>query len=121
MILVDTSIWITHFRFGNHHLQQLLLDGMVLCHPFIIGELACGNLRNRKEILPLLQTLPMAQMPEDSEVLQFIESKRLFGTGIGLIDVHLLISSMLSRVMLWTADKRVHKAAAKLHILYQQS
>ena len=91
-----------------------------MCHPFIIGELACGNLKNRKEIISLLQTLPTAQTAEDYEILQFIESKKLFGTGIGLIDVHLLVSALLSRAFLWTADIKLHKAAGRLNILYRQ-
>lgn len=93
---------------------------MVLCHPFIIGELACGHLKNRDEIISLLQTLPMAQTADDDEVLQFIESNQLFGTGLGLIDIHLLASSLLSRAVLWTADTKLHGAAVKLNILYRQ-
>ena len=91
---------------------------MVLCHPLIIGELACGRLKNRKEIIPLLQTLPTAQTAQDDEVLQFIESKKLFGTGIGFIDAHLLVSALLTRAFLWTADAKLHQAAAKMDILY---
>jgi len=95
------------------------LEGVVSCHPFIIGELACGNLKNRKEILSLLHTLPTAQTAEEEEVLQFVESKKLFGTGIGLIDVHLLMSALLTRAFLWTTDTKLHKAAAHLDILYK--
>jgi predicted nucleic acid-binding protein len=119
MVLVDTSIWISHFRENNSHLKKLLLDESVACHPFIIGELACGNIKNRKEIIPLLQALPQALAAENDEVLQFIEHKKLMGIGIGLIDVHLLASSLLTDLPLWTADKRLRTTAAKFNILYK--
>lgn len=92
---------------------------MVLCHPFIVGELACGNLKNRKEIISLLQTLPIAVTADDEEVLQFIESGKLFGTGIGFVDAHLLASALLEKSSLWTDDAKLHRAAAKLDILYR--
>lgn len=119
MVLVDTSIWIFHFKKGNPHLKELLLDEYVVCHPFIIGELACGRLKNRKEIISLLRALPQAQTAEDDEILQFIESKRLMGLGIGIVDVHLLASALLTKVSLWTADKRLYTAASKLNIIYK--
>ena len=119
MILVDTSIWISHFKETNSHLNKLLLDELVACHPFIIGELACGNIKNRKEIISLLKALPQAQVAEDDEILQFIEHKKLMGTGIGIIDVHLLASSLLTNLDLWTADKRLCTTASKFNILYK--
>ena len=119
MVLVDTSIWISHFRENNSHLKKLLLDESVACHPFIIGELACGNIKNRKEIIPLLQALPKALVAENDEVLQFIEQKKLMGIGIGLIDVHLLASSLLTGVPLWTTDKRMRTTASKFNIIYK--
>ena len=119
MVLVDTSIWISHFREGNQHLRDLLRDEFVVCHPFVIGELACGNIKNRKEIISLLQALPQAKTVDDDEILQFIENKRLMGLGIGLIDVHLLASSLLTNVSLWTADKQLGSVASKLNILYR--
>ena len=117
MVLVDTSIWISHFREGNSHLKELLEDESVACHPFIIGELACGGLKNRNEIISLLKALPQVQTAESDEILQFIENKRLFGTGLGFVDVHLLASALLTRALLWTADKPLQRAAAKLDIL----
>ncbi len=120
MVLVDTSVWIFHFRKESSHLKELLLEGEVICHPFIIGELACGNLRNRGEIISLLQTLSQARTAEDEEILEFIEYKKLMGAGIGLIDVHLLASSLLTDVLLWTEDRQLQKAAAKLKILYRK-
>ena len=119
MVLVDTSIWISHFRKNNSHLKKLLLDESVACHPFIIDELACGNIKNRKEIIPLLQALPQALIAENDEVLQFIEQKKIMGMGIGLIDVHLLASSLLTGIPLWTTDKRLSTTASKFNIIYK--
>ena len=114
MTLVDTSVWVSHLRDGNSKLEQLLNDGDVLCHSFIVGELACGNIKNRSEILSLLNTLPKADILDDEEVLMFIEKNNLMGKGLGLIDIHLLASTMLSEVALWTLDTKLkHKA----HIL----
>lgn len=87
MVLVDTSVWVSHFRWGNTLLQTLLLEDIVVCHPLIIGEVACGRLKNRKEIISLLQALPMVKMPEHAEALEFLEQKRLMGLGMGWIDV----------------------------------
>lgn len=114
MILVDTSVWVEHLRSGTIGLETLLMDGQVVCHPFIVGELACGNLKNRGEILALLQNLPMASSAEDDEVIQFINDHQLMGKGLGYIDIHLLMSSLLSRIPLWTLDKRLHEAAQSL-------
>lgn len=118
MVVVDTSVWVSHFRNSSVQLQKLLLDREVLCHPFIIGELACGRLHNRKEILSLLQNLPQAQTAEHEEILALIEYKKLFGLGIGLVDIHLLASALLTKVALWTLDKRLRKVAVKLELLY---
>ena len=118
MILVDTSIWVSHFREGKSHLKKLLLDEIVVCHPFIIGELACGHIKNREEIISLLKSLPKARTVEDDEILQFIENRRLMGLGMGLIDVHLLASSLLTNTLLWTADKQLRAVSSKLNILY---
>jgi len=120
MVLVDTSIWVTHLRDGNRHLETLLLDAAVMCHPFIVGELACGNLRNRNEILSLLQTLPMAPTTEFDEFLYFIDRNQLMGIGIGFVDVHLLASSQLAGIQLWTSDKRLTSAAIKLDLAYSK-
>ncbi len=119
MILVDTSIWVSHFRKGDHHLQELLADEQVLCHPFILGELACGGLKNRKEIISLLKALPGTITAEIGEILEFIEHQKLVGVGIGLVDVHLLASALLTEALLWTADRSLRAAAARLNILYE--
>ncbi len=92
------------------------MDAEVMCHPFIIGELACGNLKNRIEIITLLQSLPMASMIEFDEFLFFIDKNRLIGKGIGFVDVHLLASAQLTGVPLWTADKKLRFAADQLKI-----
>jgi len=95
------------------------MDELVACHPFIIGELACGNIKNRKEIILLLQALPQTLVAESDEILSFIEQKKLMGVGIGLIDVHLLASALLSNIPLWTADKKLRTTASKFNVLYK--
>ncbi len=107
MTLVDSSVWIDHLSLGNATLEHLLRRNEVIVHPFIIGELACGSLRNRKEILGLLGKLPHAVVADHEEVLALVERKHLFGTGIGWIDAHLLASAMLSRARLLTLDKQL--------------
>lgn len=118
MVLVDTSIWVSHFRDGNPQLEKLLFKGKVACHPFIIGELACGNLKNRDEILSLLQALPLAMTAEHEEVLHFIERHQLMSIGLGYVDVHLLASALLSKIPLWTGNRRLRKVALKLDVSY---
>ncbi len=114
MVLVDTSVWVSHLRDGSPKLEQLLNDGDVLCHPFIIGELACGNIKNRREIFSLLTALPKADLLDDEGALLFIEKNNLMGKGLGLIDIHLLASAMLSEAVLWTLDVKLKHEA---HIL----
>jgi predicted nucleic acid-binding protein len=121
MVLVDTSVWIDHLRRGTTGLDLPLSNGQVLCHPFIIGELACGHLRQRTTILALLQTLTIVRIAEEHEVLQFIERHKLMGKGLGYVDVHLLTSSLLSHVPIWTHDKRLGDAAATLGIRYSSA
>ncbi|MFW6243721.1 MAG: type II toxin-antitoxin system VapC family toxin [Desulfovibrionales bacterium] len=110
MILVDTSVWVEHLRTGTIGLDRPLSEGRVACHPFVIGELACGNLKNRKKILSLLQELPMATRATDQELMQFIDARNLMGRGLGYIDIHLLMSALLTGIPLWTLDKRLHQA-----------
>ena len=104
MILVDTSLWVEHLRRGLPRLATLLQEGQVLIHPWVIGELACGNLRHRSAVLNLLQGLPAATVASDAEVLHMIERDRLMGRGIGYVDAHLLASAKLSRCDLWSRD-----------------
>ena len=111
MILVDTSVWGEHLRHGLPRLATLLQGGEVLIHPGVIGELACGNLRNRSQVLDLLQGLPMATVASDAEVLLLIERERLVGQGMGYLDVNLLASARLSHCRLWTQDRRLAAVA----------
>ncbi len=109
MTLVDTSVWIDHFRNGNPRLRELLEAGEAATHPMVLGELACGNLARRAETLRLLGHLPVVPQAPDRLVLQSIDSRRLFGKGIGWIDAHLLTASLLSSAPLWTLDRRLAK------------
>ena len=119
MVLVDTSVWINHLRNSDHHLEKLLFDGEVVCHPHIIGELACGNIKNRQEIISLIQELPQTTLIEFEEFLYFVEQNQLYGKGIGFVDIHLLASAKLDQAPLWTADKRLKTASAELKINYK--
>ncbi|UFS72810.1 type II toxin-antitoxin system VapC family toxin [Geomonas sp. RF6] len=114
MVLVDTSVWIDHLRSSNAGLVALLEEGTVLCHPFVVGEVACGNLRQRETVLALLNALPVAAEAQHHEVLLFLERHQLFGKGVGLIDIHLLASAALSGARIWTLDQRVAEAAETL-------
>lgn len=116
MILVDTSIWIDHFRRGRPDLEALVLADAVLCHPFVVGELACGNIRHRAEVLMRLLRLPQAPLAAHGEVLQLVERRRLMGKGLGWTDVHLLASALLARAELWTMDDGLAGAAASLGV-----
>lgn len=118
-VLVDTSIWVNHFRSSNPHLEGLLDNTEVVCHSLVIGELACGNLKNRKEILTLLGALPMAPEVDHEEALEFIELNKLMGKVIGFIDVMLLASSRLSAFPIWTEDSKLKEAAQTLNICYK--
>lgn len=112
MILVDTSVWIDHLRRGDPGLVDLLERASVLMHPFVVGELACGSLRDRGSILELLQDLPAAVVASTDEVLGFVESRALHGKGIGYVDVHLLASVALTPgAKLWTRDTKLHRVA----------
>lgn len=114
MILVDTSVWVDHLRRGNRRLEGLLQDGLVLAHPFVLGELALGRLKRRKEILGLLGQMPRAEDAKHDEVLEFLDRHDLAGSGIGWVDAHLLVSAALSGALLWTLDRRLAMAAGGL-------
>jgi hypothetical protein len=117
MILADTSVWIEHLRRGVPLLGRALEEGRVLMHPFVLGELACGNLRNRIEVLRLLGDLPGAPTVSDREAIAFIEHHALMGRGIGYVDVHLLASTRLDgTARLWTLDRRLAKLASSLSL-----
>jgi len=121
MILVDTSVWIDHLRRGTPALAAALEEGSVLMHPFVLGELACGNLNNRDEVLRLLGDLPAAPSVTASEILHFIEARHLMGQGIGYVDLHLLASALLSGTALWTRDKRLAAVATDLGIAFAKT
>jgi predicted nucleic acid-binding protein len=111
VILVDTSVWVDHLRKAEEELQNLLDGGVVVSHPFVIGELACGNLKNRDEILSLLAALPKAEVASDEEVLQLVAERKLYGKGLGWVDMHLLAAALLSQCPLWTRDKTLAAVA----------
>jgi len=115
VILVDTSVWIEHLRSASATLSDLLGDGEVLGHPFVLGELALGNLGRRDEILRELQNLPQANSASHREVLQFVDREALFGRGIGYVDTHLLAAARLTAgTKLWTHDRRLKAVAGQL-------
>lgn len=121
MILVDTSVWVDHLRDGVGALVIALEQGTVLAHPFVLGELACGNLKNRSEVLRLLAELPRAPVATDVEALNFIESRALMGRGIGYIDVHLLASVVLDgSARLWTRDKHLATVSGDLKLAHAE-
>ena len=121
MILVDTSVWVDHFRSLDPVLVNALEGGLVLVHPFVLGELACGNLRRRGETLELLQNLPGVPTATDAEALEFIERRSLMGRGIGYIDVHLLAAVALADAgRLWTRDLRLAAVAAELNLSFTE-
>lgn len=121
MILVDTSVWIDHLRAGDAELAALLNGSQVLMHPFVLGELACGNLRNRTEVLALVKDLPRAALATDEEVLFFIERHALMGRGIGYVDAHLLAAVTLGGgTRIWTRDKRLRTVADALALAYEK-
>ena len=113
-VLVDTSVWIGHLRSTDTELAARLERGDVWCHPFIVGELACGRLANRREILGLLEALPEADAAEHAEVLAFLEAHRLAGRGVGWVDAHLLASARLTRLSIWTLDRPLAAIARDL-------
>ncbi len=115
-MLVDTSVWVKHFRHGEPRLSALLNEGHPLCHPFIIGELACGNLNRRAEILRRLSDLPQLPVAEHYDVMNLIEAHSLMGVGIGWIDAHLLAAAILAATPLWTMDKCLAACARRLGV-----
>ena len=119
MILVDTAVWIDHLRGAEPRLAALLDDNQVLIHPMVAGELACGNLRERHDVLRLLGGLPQAPVAADDEVLRFIERHYMMGCGIGYIDAHLLAAAALAApALLWTSAERLRGMAARLGLAY---
>ncbi|HTA44476.1 MAG TPA: PIN domain-containing protein [Bryobacteraceae bacterium] len=112
MVLVDSSVWIDHFRKGHTGLAALLNEASVLTHPFIIGELACGNLKHRNLILENLAELPAAAVATHEEAFDLLLDRKLYARGIGWVDAHLIASALLSNCPLWTLDERLKQTAA---------
>jgi predicted nucleic acid-binding protein len=114
MIIADTSIWIDHLRTHNQVFGRLLVDAQILIHPFVVGELAVGNLKDRNKLLRELADQPKAKKALDTDVLVLIDNNKLFGRGIGYVDAHLLASARICEAKIWTTDKRLHTAAVEL-------
>ena len=117
MILADTSVWIEHLRTGRTGLEAALAEGEVLTHPLVLGELACGNIANRREILALLRELSVAREASHAEAMTLIDNRRLMGRGIGYIDVQLLAATAITPLArLWTLDRRLARIAAEMGV-----
>ena len=122
MILVDTSVWVEHLRAGEAQLSALLERSLVVMHPMVLGELACGNLKDRQTLLDLWRNLPQLTTAADAEVLYFLEQQHLSGRGIGYVDVHLLASVSLSAdARLWTRDRRLQENAEELGLAFSNA
>ena len=121
MILVDTSVWIEHLRAGSPPLATLLEQGQVLIHPWVLGELACGHLRHRDQVLPLLGNLARSVVATEVEILQAIERHRFMGRGIGYVDAGLLTSCLLSGCRIWSLDRRLLAVAEPMGLSHGPS
>ncbi len=110
MVLVDTSVWIEHFRQSEPRLQELLCDGLVLMHPFVLGELACGTIKDRVTVLAYLNALPKVADASHDDTLSLIEGRKLWRRGIGWVDVTLMASALLTNCRFWTMDNRLKRA-----------
>jgi predicted nucleic acid-binding protein len=115
-VLVDTSVWVDHLRRRNVRLVEYLEAMLVWTHPFVIGELACGNLARRRELLSSLSLLPRTPLVDHGELLAFIERQELYGRGLGWLDMHLLASARLARIPFWTQDKKLAAVASELNL-----
>ncbi|MCC7325557.1 MAG: type II toxin-antitoxin system VapC family toxin [Burkholderiales bacterium] len=121
MILLDTSVWVDHLRRSDSLAVAVLESGQATAHAFVIGELACGNLKSRAHVIELLQALPQLAMATDDEVLYFIERHKLMGRGIGYVDAHLLAAAAIGGSFLWTRDKRLREIATELGVAYVET
>lgn len=116
MILVDTSVWISHLRQADAELKRLLLEELVLMHPFIVGELACGNLPSRSKLLFDFASIERVSTAQADEVLILVDVNRLYGRGLGWTDVNLLASALIHKCALWTLDNALRKAAVDVGV-----
>jgi len=119
MVLIDTSIWVDHFNRGDGNLEYLLNENEAATHPFVIGELACGNIKNRRLIFRLLIALPSIPEISKEEFYLFLDRHRLYGMGLGFIDIHLLASALISDCLIYTRDKSLLSSANKLGVSYK--
>ncbi len=118
IVLADTSVWLDHWRRGNPGLAQLLAEGHIAVHPFVLGEIALGEIPARADVLRRLGQLPASRVAQHREVLDLIERVPLWGRGIGWVDAHLLASALLERIPLWTADQPLRRVAQALAIAW---
>ncbi len=115
MTLADTSVWVEHYRVGSEALRSLIHKDLLLCHPFVVGELAMGSLKLRTMTLQALRLLPQVLTVRDEEVMLLVETHTLYSKGLSYVDAHLLTASLITAdCRLWTYDKRLHEAARKL-------
>jgi predicted nucleic acid-binding protein len=119
MVLADTSVWIDHLRRRSDRLADLLLDEEVVCHPFVIGELACGHLADRDTVLALLDRLPVLAPVSHAEARAFLDGNHLSGCGVGWVDVHLLAAARAARAVLWTHDRRLARMASRIGAAFE--
>ena len=119
MVLVDTSVWIRHLREGDPQLTFLLVEGEVAVHPWVIGELACGHLEPRDEILSLLHALPVTAVLATDEYYRFLDTHLLAGRGLGFVDVHILGAACLAQVPLWSHDRALRRAALGMELSFR--
>jgi predicted nucleic acid-binding protein len=119
LVLVDTSVWVNFLRSGNSALEKLLDEGLVHIHDFITGELACGNLHNRQEILSTLALLPHLSQASHKEVLHLIEIEKLMGKGLSYVDLHLIASAQIATIPIWTMDAKFDRVNKSLGLKYQ--
>lgn len=118
MILVDTSVWADHLHRPLNQLLDCIADGEISHHPFVTGELALGNPANRLAMVEMLDTLPQAQIVDQDRLIAFVEREKIGGTGVGLVDAHLLASAQYQKLRLWTRDKRLLAQAERLGVAY---
>ncbi|MBI5335030.1 MAG: PIN domain-containing protein [Burkholderiales bacterium] len=118
-VLVDTSVWVQHFKQRNEHLAMLLEGGWVVSHPYVVVEVACGTPPDRRQVVALLSALAPLPVTSPAELLALIEQRQLAGRGCGLVDVSLLAAALAGDALLWTLDKRLHTAASELGRAYQ--
>jgi len=117
-VLADSSVWIGHWRHFNPAFARLLDAGEVSIHPFVIGELAVGAISRRSEVLAELHKLPWARIAEHDEVLTLVAHRRLWGTGVGWVDAHLIASALLDEAALWTLDRPLARQAERLGVAF---